>query len=82
MGYNVLFHNVSEDKAENCENRAKQMLQDVNYSGRYNIDLVHRVGPYVPGAGYPRPIVVKMALKSEAEGLTRFALKKQGQVER
>ncbi len=82
MQSNVLFHNVPEERTGECETLVTKLLQSVKYKDTYKIDRAHRVGPYVAGERYPRPIVVKMALQSEADGLLRFAATKQRQTER
>ncbi len=41
MQNNVLFHQVPEDKDENCEDKVKKLLQNWKYPGELSVERVH-----------------------------------------
>ena len=75
MGYNALFHNLAEEKDENCEAKVKSLLQKIGYTDPYTVERAHRIGAFIEKARSPRPVVVRMSKQSEAEALIRYAAK-------
>ncbi len=70
MGYNALFHNLAEEKDENCEGKVKSLLQKIGYIDPYTVERAHRIGALSRRRGH------RMSKQSEAEALIRYAAKK------
>ena len=72
MSLNVLFHNIPENKNENCKDSVCDILKKQGYTGTYTFDKIHRLGVYNQGNTRPRPIIAKLINHQETSALLKF----------
>ncbi|XP_052818029.1 uncharacterized protein LOC128244052 [Mya arenaria] len=82
MRDNLLFHKLSEEKDENCEEKILQFIQEKlkteNASQQIRLQRAHRIGPYNPEK--TRPIVAKFANFPDREKVRRAAKELKGTI--
>lgn len=75
MRENLLFHKISEEKDENCQQKVLQFMENnlkiENATQDIRLQRVHRVGPY--RSDKTRPIVAKFASFPQLEMVRRAA---------
>ncbi len=79
MRDNVLFHNIVEERDENCEQKIRKVLVENKYGSDVVFNGVHRLGEFKQGANYARPIVARLANREQLDPLLKFgaALRKE-----
>ncbi len=73
MQDNLLFHNVPEEKDENCADKLKKILNNKGYTKNCVFERIHRIGPYNARNQKPRPVVAKMQSHKHVSDLLDFS---------
>lgn len=74
MKDNLLFHNLAESKisgGEDCEKLVELAVKKIGYDKPLNFARIHRLGPFIPSAKFPRPVVANLPYKQAEELLTK-----------
>ncbi len=73
MRNNLLFHNVTESKDENCLQAVRDLLSKQGFKESYQIEQIHRLGAYDHAATKPRPIVARLLSYGHVQSILKFA---------
>ncbi len=82
MRNNVLFHQIPEERNENCEQKVRDLLSKSGYTDHAGvaIDRIHRIGKYDSKSQYPRPVVAKVSSSSQVDSLLKFGQAKKDEI--
>ncbi len=75
MSVNAIIHKIPEEKGEDCRKKVVDILKKLEYTQPCEIENAHRLGPYIAKSEFPRPVIIRLAKRSQVESLLKFGSK-------